>query len=167
MKLWQACGHVIKSGKARYTHVRHSLYNETCPRVLCSLDPNWQAASKAFSSLTESADPVKVLTAAQVNYSFHILAVGRNGARGGSPHVIFQPRPSTKSPPHNYFTLLRTHARGRAWVPRLLIGCLHGYYTRPTLHWEGHRCFPSGRPPDTGPSSGVFWLMEGMWMGGC
>ena len=23
------------------------------PRVLCSLDPNWQAASKAFSSLTE------------------------------------------------------------------------------------------------------------------
>ena len=35
---------------------------------------------------------------AQVNYSFHILAVGRNGARGGSvypvpnvyPHVIFQ-----------------------------------------------------------------------------
>ena len=60
---------------------------------------------------------MKVLTAAQVNYSFHILAVGRNGARGGSvyPHVIFQPRPTTslaKSPPHNYFTLLRTHARG-------------------------------------------------------
>ena len=54
------------------------------PRVLCSLDPNWQTASKAFFSLTESADPVKVLMAAHVNYSFHILAVGRNGARGGS-----------------------------------------------------------------------------------
>ena len=91
MKLWQACGHVIKSGNARYTHV---LYNETWPRVLCSLDPNWQAASKAFSSLTESADPVKVLTAAQVNYSFHILAVGRNGARGGSVYTYVRTYPS-------------------------------------------------------------------------
>ena len=53
------CGHVIKSGNA---HARHSLYSD--PRVLCSLDPNWQAASKTFSSLTESADLVKVRMAA-------------------------------------------------------------------------------------------------------
>ena len=71
------------------------------PRVLCSLDPNWLAA---FSILTESADPVKVLTAAQVNYSFHILAVGRNGhAEAASthnvyPHVIFQPKLSEIAP---------------------------------------------------------------------
>ena len=45
-----------------------------------------------FSSLTESADPVKVLTAAQVNYSFHILAVGRNGARGGAGSVYVPSR---------------------------------------------------------------------------
>ena len=84
MKLWQACGHVIKSGNARYRHARHSL--RLGPRVLCSLDPNWQAASKAFSSLTESADPVKVLTAAHVN-----LRSAETG-RGGSvyPHVIFR-----------------------------------------------------------------------------
>ena len=60
------------------------------PRV-----PNWQAASKMFSSLTESADLVKVLTAAQVNYSFHILA--KRGARRQRlpnvyPHVIFHSR---------------------------------------------------------------------------
>ena len=59
LKLWQACGHVIKSGNARYTHARHSL--RLGPRVLCSLDPNWQATSKTFSSLTES---VKVRMAA-------------------------------------------------------------------------------------------------------
>ena len=40
------------------------------PCVLHSVDPNWQAASKAFSSLTEFADPVKVRMAAT---SFHII----------------------------------------------------------------------------------------------
>ena len=85
MKLWHACDHVINSGNARNTHVRHGLYiTRLGPRVLCSLDPNWHASSKAFFSLTESADPVKVLMAAYVNYSFHILAVGTNGVRGGS-----------------------------------------------------------------------------------
>ena len=110
MKLWQVCGHVIKSGNARYTHARHSLYNETWPTCL---DPNWQAASKAFSSLTESADPVKVLTAAHVNYSFHILAVGRNGARVyPTSRKYFSPRNRPRTI-INYFTLLLTHARGR------------------------------------------------------
>ena len=58
-----------------------------------------------------SADPMKVLTAAQVNYSFHILAVGRNGARGGSvyPHVIFQPTSLAKSF-HARYILCTTHA---------------------------------------------------------
>ena len=53
------------------SNASHSLYNETWPTCTC----NWQAASKAFSSLTESADPVKVLTAAQV--------ISHTGARGG------------------------------------------------------------------------------------
>ena len=63
MKLWQACGHVIKSGNARYIYAR-SPQSRLGPRVLCSLDPNWQAASKTFSSLTESADLEKVRMAA-------------------------------------------------------------------------------------------------------
>ena len=82
------------------------------PRVLCSLDPNWQAASKAFSILTESADPVKVHTS-KLFISHTCGRQKRRGARGGNvypvPHVIFQTS-LAKSPPHNYFTLLRTHA---------------------------------------------------------
>ena len=73
--------------RPRYKVRKRALYIRTLatvyimrlgPRVLWSLDPNWQDASKTFSSLTESADLVKVRMAAT---SFHILAVGRNGAQ--------------------------------------------------------------------------------------
>ena len=88
-------------------------------RVLCSLDPNWQAAIKAFSSQTESADPVKVLTAAQVN---SYLAVGRNGARGGSqrlPSRDISAQALSEIAPAQLFHATTHACSWKAWVPRL------------------------------------------------
>ena len=70
------------------------------PRVLCSLDPKWQAASKAFSILTESEDTVKVLTAAQVNDSCAGAISLRSSAPGLKYHVrvdVGPPRAPTES----------------------------------------------------------------------